>query len=629
MNNSGSAEDAIPLSHLLAADAVTLPLSANVVKGIPCGRESLYDGQRLTILYVEESPVVRFNDGHGRCFHEPASLDVCRFMLLPDLAANDGKTYATVAHVMRNPDILPRLVRAANGYSLGELGSEDIEEGDVLEVGTSVVTRCGMQCVLWVRLIEEDESGRPLSNAAREPVYMPLEADCEFHAAVDKRRYALADIVRMVEDRREQLPLRVEIVLPDEQVYNPAMQAVPSKLVGRKLKITALPTRRSVIASTGMYVLRIPETLCDDVTVSESSCQMESNIAVGNVASLASCVDASRIRTVGPPEPASITSQVAGAGDRDTQRRTISRTSSTSLSAKHFQTRVSESDRNRLSSPVKRILSRSRIGSIHINTNWPEPQMSLHGEDTEDEEYVEPASAGLTKPDLPTYHEINLTGCRDVQESTSPLSPPAPVDPRLSFHMAMRPAMALPSEKPVAASQRSSLLDEYEEMNPPYVFTKLKPTVKPDGEQPDTQDETMEAFDEDNYAIMDAAASEDAAAAAADAVKLRNVYGGLPEESQTAMTNIYTVPTSSNQAAGGNSDSPATNIYSTPPPSRRMTHESVMLKLPLKEKSKKGRAPQPPSHPPHMPKTVPRNSVQASSASDESVDTMYMVRIIL
>ena len=224
----------------------TLPAAVRLLdrveQGIGC--ESLDIGREVTLLYVEDDVMVRLEDASGHDFHERASLEACRFRVLPRTPALDNRTFATVRDVMETSP-LPESVRAQSGYSLDDVDTEDvIEPGDIFEIGTGSCFRNGIECAIWFRLVSSRTSNSSADELAttstprrrdkragrghhREPITLPFDADGDFHTTVDEHRYYLREIVHMVRNQRVRLPLRVSVVeeegsegerLPDKQL---------------------------------------------------------------------------------------------------------------------------------------------------------------------------------------------------------------------------------------------------------------------------------------------------------------------------------------------------------------------------------------------------------------------------
>eukprot|EP00117_Sycon_ciliatum_P011640 scpid30422/ scgid13035/ len=579
---SGTEVDtSITLSHLLA-EVDELPVRTTVVSGVVCGRESL-PCQDITVLYVEEAAMAQFRDGHGRSFCESVSLDACRFKLLPEREENDDKTFATVRHVMRRTNCLPNMVRALSGYGLDEVGSEEaVEPNDVFEVGTARLERCGVECVLWFRVnnIGGDGAGAvqsatsSFSSPSREPIAIPLDADCEFHTSVDERLHRLQDVIGMVKKGLLQLPVRLEVA----STSTFGLASLPATLVGRKFTITGLPTRRSVIATDGGDVFRIPEELCDTVRVADVLLDTEYSMALRNVIALSRCLDGDRIRTVGPPEAASISaltqanaatpiasSSSAAAGGAGLGGSMMSRHTATQIimSPQHFRQRLTSQSLRQLRasrSSVTRTRSDGHI--LHRRTQQQQQQRLSMNED--DEGYVPhvavtaSVSASVSPVEYCTVPERKPSsgGSGGVRRTVSN----ADVN-------SMRPAANLPryTPTPVHTGGERKRADAYEDVDQVrYGYSFLRPGE--DRRAPDSRRSSSNTsravesgFDDQNYALMSSAAHRSSGDSDDDIVSPQN--GG---------------------AAGG---AHATNLYSNGPRSRDVTHEHVSLapRVPLKK----------------------------------------------
>ena len=580
MESGTEVDTSITLSHLLA-EVDELPVRTTVVSGVVCGRESL-PCQDITVLYVEEAAMAQFRDGHGRSFCESVSLDACRFKLLPEREENDDKTFATVRHVMRRTNYLPNMVRALSGYGLDDVGSEEaVEPNDVFEVGTARLERCGVECVLWFRVnnIGGDDAGAvqsatsSFSSPSREPITIPLDADCEFHTSVDERLHRLQDVMGMVKKGLLQLPVRLEVA----STSTFGLASLPATLVGRKFTITGLPTRRSVIATDGGDVFRIPEELCDTVRVADVLLDTEYSMTLRNVMALSRCLDGDRIRTVGPPEPASISaltqantampiasssSAAAGTGlggpmmSRHTATQII-------LSPQHFRQRLtSQSLRQLRASRSSVTRTRSDGHMLHRRTQQQLQQRLSMNED--DEGYVPhmAVTASVSASDSPVEYctvperKPSTGGSGGVRRTVSN----ADVN-------SVRPAANLPryTPTPVHTGGERKRADAYEDVDQVrYGYSFLRPGE--DRRAPDSRRSSSNTsravesgFDDQNYALMPSAAHRSSGDSDDDVVSPQN--GGAADGAH------------------------ATNLYSNGPRSRDATHEHVSLapRVPLKK----------------------------------------------
>eukprot|EP00117_Sycon_ciliatum_P037564 scpid6812/ scgid28076/ len=333
---AASEQQAMPLKSLVEARPLDkVPLRVRLLDDIMFGPTSprvLSAGDKLTVLKLEQDHLVRFKDpdtppeapvitrpsktATSTVFEESAAHlgELCHFELLATQPEHDGQRFDTVADVMRSTPSPPDRVRALGGYSADALGAEDgVEAGDHLIVGTATCMKNDVEYAVWFKPVRDtdghasQDSGGDVIVARREPILLPVTADCGFSADFPDSSYSLARLADEMQAGLLSTPCRVAVLKKPSRACK-VTNGSASSGQRRQLQVLKVTPTHNLLMTNDVELLRMPRGLSAKVHCVQIGLDTKTMLKALQV--MVEGSDYARIRTLRPAQPHSLSAQL-------------------------------------------------------------------------------------------------------------------------------------------------------------------------------------------------------------------------------------------------------------------------------------------------------------------------------